>query len=273
MLKNYVKKIYDALPFKRHLFQAVKRVLTPPEYIYRHLHFKGWFWVKSNADYKFKLYNQTIIENEIFWNGLFGRWEKESLKIWVKLAKKSRYIIDVGANTGVYALLAKAVSQHSVIFALEPHPHFFNILKRNIEVNNFIITPLDYAASNIEGNVTIDDYTGHARGIEVKSITLKSLIESNNIPRIDLMKIDVETFEPEVLDGMGKYLQIFKPSLVIEILNDQVADKIEELIEGVGYLKFNIDEIHGLTRVDRLKKSSSLNYLLATEESINEIFT
>ena len=72
---------------------------------------------------------------------------------------------------------------------------------------------------------------------------------------------------------MGKYLQIFKPSLVIEILNDQVADKIEELIEGVGYLKFNIDEIHGLTRVDRLKKSSSLNYLLATEESINEIFT
>lgn len=86
------------------------------------------------------------------------------------------------------------------------------------------------------------------------------------------MKIDVETFEPEVLDGMGKYLQIFKPSLVIEILNDQVADKIEELIEGVGYLKFNIDEIHGLTRVDRLKKSSSLNYLLATKESINEIF-
>jgi len=37
-------------------------------------------------------------------------------------------------------------------------------------------------------------------------------------------------------------------------------------------LKFNIDEIHGLTRVDRLKKSSSLNYLLATKESINEIF-
>ena len=39
------------------------------------------------------------------------------------------------------------------------------------------------------------------------------------------MKIDVETHEPAVLKGMGEYLRSFRPTMLIELLNDEVAQQ------------------------------------------------
>lgn len=39
---------------------------------------------------------------------------------------------------------------------------------------------------------------------------------------MDLMKIDVEGYEPQVLEGMGKYLALMKPAMLIEILSNEV---------------------------------------------------
>jgi FkbM family methyltransferase len=270
-MKKIFKSIYSLIPFKRYIYSAIKAFWTPSESIYRHLYFNDWFWVKVDAHRKFKLFNGTIIENEIFWNGLFGRWEKESLKVWVKLAEKSSCIIDVGANNGVYALLAKTVSPKSMIYAFEPHPFFFDVLKKNIALNNYSIKPLDSALSNTEGEILIDDYAGQTSVVKVLSTTLKKLIESEKLPIIDLIKIDVETFEPQVLAGMGNYLRSFKPTLIIEILNDEVANQITDLIGGAGYLFFDINEDSGLRRVDKISKSSSFNYLLITQDALDAV--
>lgn len=55
-------------------------------------------------------------------------------------------------------------------------------------------------------------------------------IESNDIKKIDLVKIDVEMHEPEVIEGFGKYLQLFRPVVFIEILTEKVADELNKLI-------------------------------------------
>ena len=82
--------------------------------------------------------------------------------------------------------------------------------------------------------------------VEIETITLNKFIKDNNIPRIDLMKIDVETHEPETLEGFSDYLSIFRPAMLIEILNNEIGARVEKLVNGLGYLYFNIDENNGI---------------------------
>ena len=81
------------------------------------------------------------------------------------------------------------------------------------------------------------------------------------------MKIDVETHEVEVLQGMGKYLDLFRPAMLIEILNDEVGAGVEEMVKDKGYLYFNIDENAGLKKVDHIYKSDYYNYLLCDADT------
>ena len=101
--------------------------------------------------------------------------------------------------------------------------------------------------------------------VEINTITLRTIIEKYSISKIDVMKIDVETHEVEVLKGMGDYLQKFKPAMLIEILNNTVAEGIEKLISGMDYLYFNIDENGSINQTEHILKSDCFNYLLCSK--------
>ena len=64
-------------------------------------------------------------------------WEKESLKIWKELCQTSDVILDVGANTGVYSLVAKAANPESRVIAFEPVKRTFDRLEHNNNINGF----------------------------------------------------------------------------------------------------------------------------------------
>ena len=81
-----------------------------------------------------------------------------------------------------------------------------------------------------------------------------------------IIKIDVETHEAEVLEGFSKYIKIFKPIILIEILNDTVGRNVEKLVEGNDYLFFNIDEKKGIRQVNKITRSDYYNYLLCSKE-------
>lgn len=76
----------------------------------------------------------------------------------------------------------------------------------------------------------------------------------------------METHEPEVLEGMGAILKDNKPTLLIEILNDEVAYRIEQLIYGLGYVFNNIDERNPPVPVNVLTKSDYYNFLICQPE-------
>ena len=81
-----------------------------------------------------------------------------------------------------------------------------------------------------------------------------------------MIKIDVERHEPEVLEGLGKYLELFQPTLLIEILNDDIAMKVDKILKGIPYLFFNINEKVGARLVHSLSKSDGYNFLLCKKE-------
>lgn len=271
-MKKALKVIYQHLPFKRLVFTLLKKLWSPPENIYRHLHFVGAFTAQLGDGRSFQIYHPGYqIENEIFWNGLLQGWEKESLNIWKRLSARSQTILDIGANTGIYALVAKAVNNASQVFAFEPHPLFFNLLQKNDALNDFHITCVPKAVSDKDGTVVLEDYTGSVATLTFQCCTLDSFIKANGIQSIDLIKIDVETHEPQVLAGFVEHLTIFKPSILIEILNEDIGNRIWEMVHPLGYLYFNIDERGTVRQTTKIEKSDYYNYLICTELKAKEI--
>lgn len=283
-IKNILKRTYNLLPFKKQIFTFIKLFGTPDRKIYQHLHFIDNIAVKVNNEGGFKIRHYGYqIENEIFWNGVFNGWEKVSLSIWAELCKNATVILDIGANTGLYSLLAKTVNYQASVYAFEPVDRVYEKLLYNNQLNSFDIRAYKKAISNYDGHATIfdkdvehilsvtvnnDRSEDHSNSIPVQIETLRvdTLIEEDNIPIIDVMKIDVETHEVEVLEGLGEYLYKFKPSLIIEILNDEVAYGIEKKILNIGYDYYVIDENSGVQKVDSLRKSDYYNFLICMPE-------
>jgi len=282
-MKKIFKFLYHAIPFKKELFSILRIIWSPPFNIYKHLHFKGVFRVKifNGVSFNIKHYGYQI-ENEIFWKGLNGGWEKESLGLWINLCKEAKVVFDIGANTGVYSLVAKAVNSNASVYAFEPVNRVFNKLKENTLLNSFDTVLIEKAVSNSDGTAIIYDTNAEhtysvtvnkdlsLQGIEVfevpiKTITLDSFIKELKIPYIDLIKIDVETHEPEVLEGFKEFLPMFRPTMLIEVLNDNVGNKIFEMIKDLDYLYFNIDEEKGIRQVSEIGKSDYYNFILCNK--------
>lgn len=284
-----LKKLYDAVPFKRTLFSALKTVWSPGENIYRHLHFKGIFEVTVDREASFRIkHHGFLIENEVFWSGLEKGHEKVSYDLWKKLVRNSRVILDVGANTGIYSLIANALNPEAKIFAFEPVKRVFEKLEENRRLNGFGFMPIEKALSNYDGDAVIfDTEAEHTYSVTVNK-NLKSadrmietairverldtFIEVAGLDGIDLMKVDVETHEPEVLEGMGEYLRKFAPPMLIEILTDEIGQKVEDLVSNNGYYYFNIDERAGsIRKVEHIGKSDQWNYLLCSPDTAKQL--
>ena len=204
------------------------------------------------------------------------------------MCETSDVILDIGANTGVYSLIAKAMKPSSKVYAFEPVKRVFSKLQENILLNSYDITALEKAVSNADGIATIYDtdaehtysvtvnenfVEANSKAIEttIETCTLNSFIKQNNIAKIDLIKIDVETHEAEVLEGFGKHLSDYKPTLLIEVLNDEVGEKINKLVQGLDYLFFNINENGGIRQVEKITKSDYFNYLLCNKKRATEL--
>jgi FkbM family methyltransferase len=285
-LRQFFKPIYDLIPFKQH-FYGILRAMGYKGSWTKYLYFKGNFSFRLRGE-KIRMYNpgyQSHIENQIFWNGIENGWEKESVKIWIGLCQKSRVIVDVGANTGIFTLLALKTNKNARVISFEPINFIADKFKRNMELNHLKYELHDVALSNTESvfevysesrdnsyTISIDkkNLKGNTNDffvLEMKTERLDHFIEKRGIDRIDLMKIDVERHEPMVLEGMGKYLEQMKPDLLIEIQTEEIAQQIQALIQNIDYLYFNIDDLGVVKQTEKLGKSEYLNYLICSRES------
>jgi FkbM family methyltransferase len=181
------------------------------------------------------------------------------------------------------------VNPGSKVYAFEPLQQMFKKLSYNNQLNGYDIVCVEKAASDQDGKAIIYETGGdhvaaaslnaetRAYGVldvetEIDVTTIDSFVSTNNISKIDLIKIDVETHEPSVLAGYRKYLLIHRPDFLIEVLTESVAVKIQDFFKGSGYCYFNIDEINGtLRKTETIEKSDYFNYLVCTKESAAEL--
>ena len=159
-----------------------------------------------------------------------------------KHVKLDDYVVDIGANIGIYTLLlSKYVGKNGKIFSFEPEPESFEILKKNILENNIENSKLEnLAVSNtndkvklflneVSGTHTIFKQTTHkttGEYVDVCAITLDDyFLEKKLLDKISFVKIDVEGVEFNVLKGMTKILEKNERiSLLIEVIPNQLLD-------------------------------------------------
>ncbi|MBN4051611.1 FkbM family methyltransferase [bacterium AH-315-M05] len=288
-------KAYQILPFKKQICNLLKVLRIPHDKFYKDIKFRGKFGVNIDGK-KFYLihhYHSTI-ENEIYWKGFGKTWEKETLNLWMELCKQSTVIFDIGANTGIYGLSARTINGNAQIVCFEPSKSTFLKLKRNIQMNNFDIVAENVALSNKTGEQLFHDvksehqvsaslnpeklknfkgFSGELNEYMVKTQTLRNYIIEKGIKKIDLMKIDVEMHEPEVIHGFGKYLNEFKPTIIIEILTDDIAAKLNKLFDDSNYLFFHLSNDEKPKYVSNLDagKQDNWNYLICEPEIANDL--
>jgi FkbM family methyltransferase len=184
----------------------------------------GRFWVIDRGAYKVHFFKSAMALE--MWRDP-NYWRAEETEIG-RICTGARFVVDVGANIGVTALLAASnVHAEGRIVAIEPHPQVFKWLASNVRLNRYRnITLYNTAVGATEGTarfvVTSSDDSQHHVGdegtVEVPIRTLDSLLEKHP-GTIDVLKIDVEGFEKFVLEGADATLQ--RTRLVyIEVFED-----------------------------------------------------
>ena len=146
--------------------------------------------------------------------------------------RRGGLFIDVGANVGALSIYAMKSGAFSGSIAIEPDPHNFALLTRNVSLNGFEhrVQAVEAAASAASGHLLLARHrknhgahsvesTFHTRPAEcvgVRAFTIDDLLgEYAVVPNaVSLVKIDVEGHELAVLEGMSQLLQARVPILL-----------------------------------------------------------
>ena len=278
------RAIYKTIPFKPYVFRLLRWMWTPPELIYQHLHFSGDFTIQVDADHSFKMCNHGAYHNTLFWRGIAGGGT--SLEIWKRLSRNASVIIDIGAHHGLYALLSRSVNKTATIVAFEAVERVFEVMEENVALNGYVIAAENMAVSDRSGEAMFYDLPGDqpvagsldaeiavlipdSVPISIKTTRLDGYLSSKGIEAPDLIKIDVERHEPSVICGMEDFLYERKPSLIIEILTEEVATLAGSLLRGIGYTFYSInDKLWHIEPVETLSPRGVIgqNFLICTSD-------
>jgi FkbM family methyltransferase len=287
-MKELAKAAYRVLPFKPFLFKTLRAFWSPPEAVYRHLHFRAPFELVLPEKTRLRMnHHGNKIENDLFWAGFGNGWEASSLLLWLRLAARSQTILDVGANTGIYALAARAINPRADVIALEPVARTFSRLRDNIQLNAFDIDARCVAASDHNGMATLyDPLSDHqysasleAAMLDGKSACAETEIEVRRIETLlaereqkipVLVKIDAERHEPQVLEGFGEAITRLRPAFLMELLDRDIGAKARSHFDGLDYVYYEIFEGKGLRRTDELG-AAQRNYLFCPLEVAAEL--
>jgi FkbM family methyltransferase len=292
--RDIARAAYLAVPFKQQLFTAMRRVVVPPDVLAHKLVFQGDFPVELPNGTTFRL-NHTFNppEADIFWKGLLGGWEKQTLAMWLRLVADARVVVDVGANSGIYALSAACFRPTARVVAFEPMPRMFSKLLHNNQINDSRVACVRGALSNYDGKATMYDlpdsahtyggtvnrnlYDGNERtqAVAVDAIRLDSYFESVQLEHLDAVKIDVESHEPQVIEGMGHLLRDLRPSMLVEVWNDEIGAAIEAQVERARYLYYATDDISPFELQNAIRQRPHgrplTNYLLCRAEVASKL--
>jgi FkbM family methyltransferase len=186
-------------------------------------------------------FGERIISPRSWIHFLDDNWENESLNHLVQNIEQGDVFVDVGACFGLYTVIAsKLVKRDGFVYAFEPDPYMFRLLKANIEMLRLEnIIACNFALG--ESNRVSKFYVTNGGMSSLQPMTgLRSVINTSvktldhfHIKKIDWMKIDTEGTEHLVLEGAKETLERCKPKLLIEFLPQfGNTDKLLQALEG-----------------------------------------
>lgn len=175
--------------------------------------------------------NYFLTSDDDYLDYIRNGFEPDMVELFKTLAIDCELILDIGANIGCTAILFGGLAKE--VYAFEPSPTTFKFLEKNISnsgIKNIFAkntalgeraseTTLTFSPSNRSGGF-VSNQTQPGDWCTTEKIVIKQLDEVVNtldIQRIDLIKIDVEGFEAHVLRGARQSLLTYRPLVVLEL--------------------------------------------------------
>jgi FkbM family methyltransferase len=144
-----------------------------------------------------------------------GCWEPDEGSLLKKLVLPGSTFVDVGANVGYFSRLVASVCSPARIVAFEPHPDLVDVLALNVWGLNPTVEVVPAALGDSNGTVVLASSphnlgdTRVSSGGDAPAVMLAAVTRMDDVidGRVDVVKIDVQGYEPEVLRGMQRIIR------------------------------------------------------------------
>lgn len=156
-------------------------------------------------------------------------------------------VVDVGAHIGTYSL--RAARAGADVVAFEPNPDSFRILCANVKLNrltrvecrevaigSFVGSAKLHIPRVYLGRASVNFEGGRANGPSVRVARLDDEIPPTSDRPVDWLKVDVEGFEIEVLNGATELLRRTK-RIVLEVSHGNEMRAENLLIDQLGFVR------------------------------------
>jgi FkbM family methyltransferase len=174
-------------------------------------------------------------------------WEPHVMRYLTQHLRPSHVFMDVGANLGYFTVLSAPLVER--VIAFEPVARNHAYCGANIALNG--LTNVDLrrcglwredrtlqitcdSSSVMTAAVAVDAADGSPALEPIRAVSLDSLVQSGGLklPRLDVVKMDIEGAEMSALTGMRGTLSRFRPRIIMEV-NRPMLDACDASVEEV----------------------------------------
>jgi FkbM family methyltransferase len=195
----------------------------------------------------------------------YGEFSEGEVALFRQLLRPGDLVVEAGANFGAHTgAMAKMVGDQGFIIAFEPQRLVFQAMVANVALNSLTnVITIQAGLGAYQGSIKVPvlnpakghNFGGlsigsHNAGEEVPVKTIDSL----NLNRCRLIKVDVEGMECEVLEGARNTITRLRPVLYVENDRTEHSRHLIAMIQSFGYKlwwhlprMFNPDNFRGDT--------------------------
>src|SRR4051812_26773876 len=205
---------------------------------------------------------------------------------------KGGLVLDVGANTGFYSLIAVSIDPSVEVHAFEPYPPVLQLLHANLSINRAgrrvrVFEEAVGCASGharlhipdpshglVETSASLNPafYVGGTLTSVSVAVTTLDLHVASMVrqPRVGVIKVDVESLEHEVLAGATALISSDRPYVFVEVLPTSDIDALEEIRASCGYVDVCLRPHEAVVGSPLAFDPDGWNHLFVPAETLDE---
>ena len=175
----------------------------------------------------------------------YGEFSPDEADLLDALLAPGDVVVDGGANIGALTLaLAQSVGERGRVIAFEPQRLTYHCLVANLALNSLIqVQPLQAALGKDAGMIFVRplDLTqpNNVGGLEIGDDGTPNTpimrLDDLNIPRLNLLKLDLEGMEGDALEGARDTIARCRPLLYVEADREAKRPELLALMRDLGY--------------------------------------